>query len=77
METINIALENGTEEALNESLQPTVELEQSNDPAVTEIFIKEVIWYTPHDKSILISAVAVGALVSAPYFIHLSLFQLF
>lgn len=39
-------------------------IEDTNDPSVLGLFIEEIIWYTPHDKSLLISAVAVGALVS-------------
>lgn len=43
-----------------------------DDPHVIGLFQKRIIWYTPGDKSLLIAAVAIGALVSPflPSFLH-------
>lgn len=60
-EALHIAQKNDT---TNETTaQVIADIEQSNDPATIGTYIEEVIWLTPQDKSILISAVAVGSLV--------------
>uniref|UniRef100_A0A0M3JGC3 DUF2335 domain-containing protein n=1 Tax=Anisakis simplex TaxID=6269 RepID=A0A0M3JGC3_ANISI len=45
-----------------------------DDPHVIGFFGKQIIWYTPSDKSLLIAAVAVGALVSTTSLTGISLF---
>ncbi|VDM40115.1 unnamed protein product [Toxocara canis] len=65
-EEIRIVQENDTTGNVSgDSLELVSNLvEDSNDPSVLGLFIEEIIWYTPHDKSLLISAVAVGALLA-------------